>query len=111
VLNTVEQQGALGAGSLSTRAERAGPWWDWSDEKHALEWLFAAGLVQAQPGAEREGTSGGMLQRRAGRQQQGLATELQGPPDHTVDAAAGGIQRGVGVGGGVPWRCAAGPSK
>lgn len=45
VLAIVEQQGALGAGSLSTREERAGPWWDWSDEKHALEWLFAAGLV------------------------------------------------------------------
>ncbi|WP_330215561.1 winged helix-turn-helix domain-containing protein [Pseudomonas sp. AM8] len=45
VLQTVEQQGVLGAGSLSTREERAGPWWDWSDEKHALEWLFAAGLV------------------------------------------------------------------
>ncbi|MGU9856665.1 winged helix-turn-helix domain-containing protein [Pseudomonas sp. LF245] len=45
VLSTVEQQGAVGAGSLSTREERAGPWWDWSDEKHALEWLFAAGLV------------------------------------------------------------------
>ncbi|MFO2464062.1 winged helix-turn-helix domain-containing protein [Pseudomonas sp. 15FMM2] len=45
VLDIVEQQGALGAGSLSTREERAGPWWDWSDEKHALEWLFAAGLV------------------------------------------------------------------
>lgn len=45
VLRAVEQQGALGAGSLSTREERAGPWWDWSNEKHALEWLFAAGLV------------------------------------------------------------------
>ncbi|AZE88380.1 winged helix-turn-helix domain-containing protein [Pseudomonas orientalis] len=45
VLQAVEQRGALGAGSLSTREERAGPWWDWSDEKHALEWLFAAGLV------------------------------------------------------------------
>ncbi|MFC6298446.1 winged helix-turn-helix domain-containing protein [Pseudomonas sp. CCM 7893] len=45
VLAVVEQRGALGAGSLSTREERAGPWWDWSDEKHALEWLFAAGLV------------------------------------------------------------------
>lgn len=45
VLRAVEQQGPLGAGSLSTREERAGPWWDWSDEKHALEWLFAAGLV------------------------------------------------------------------
>ncbi|MCP1417814.1 uncharacterized protein YcaQ [Pseudomonas laurylsulfativorans] len=45
VLASVEQQGALGAGSLSTRQERAGPWWDWSAEKHALEWLFAAGEV------------------------------------------------------------------
>ncbi|WP_028943745.1 winged helix-turn-helix domain-containing protein [Pseudomonas vranovensis] len=45
VLAAVTEQGALGAGSLSTREERAGPWWDWSAEKHALEWLFAAGLV------------------------------------------------------------------
>ncbi|MGC1329394.1 winged helix-turn-helix domain-containing protein [Pseudomonas sp.] len=45
VLDTVREQGALGAGSLSTRQERAGPWWDWSSEKLALEWLFAAGQV------------------------------------------------------------------
>jgi uncharacterized protein YcaQ len=45
VLQTVREQGALGAGSLSSRQERAGPWWDWSAEKHALEWLFAAGEV------------------------------------------------------------------
>lgn len=45
VLALVEERGALGAGSLSTREERAGPWWDWSAEKHALEWLFAAGDV------------------------------------------------------------------
>ncbi|WP_286913050.1 MULTISPECIES: winged helix-turn-helix domain-containing protein [unclassified Pseudomonas] len=45
VLRAVREQGALGAGSLSTRQERAGPWWDWSEEKHALEWLFAAGEV------------------------------------------------------------------
>ncbi|MFJ4373829.1 winged helix-turn-helix domain-containing protein [Pseudomonas japonica] len=45
VLAAVTEQGALGAGSLSTRQERAGPWWDWSAEKHALEWLFAAGEV------------------------------------------------------------------
>lgn len=45
VLAAVREQGALGAGSLSTREERAGPWWDWSEEKHALEWLFAAGEV------------------------------------------------------------------
>jgi len=45
VLQIVREQGALGAGSLSSRQERAGPWWDWSAEKHALEWLFAAGEV------------------------------------------------------------------
>ena len=45
VLLTVREQGALGAGSLGKRAEKAGPWWDWSAEKHALEWLFAAGQV------------------------------------------------------------------
>lgn len=45
VLASVEAQGALGAGSLSSRQERAGPWWDWSAEKHALEWLFATGEV------------------------------------------------------------------
>lgn len=45
VLQTVREQGALGAGSLGKRAEKAGPWWDWSAEKHALEWLFAAGEV------------------------------------------------------------------
>ncbi|WP_275545168.1 winged helix-turn-helix domain-containing protein [Pseudomonas sp. Marseille-Q0931] len=45
VLQAVRERGALGAGSLSTRTERAGPWWDWSAEKTALEWLFAAGEV------------------------------------------------------------------
>jgi uncharacterized protein YcaQ len=45
VLQTVRERGALGAGSISTRQERAGPWWDWSAEKQALEWLFAAGEV------------------------------------------------------------------
>jgi len=45
VLQTVRERGALGAGSLSTRTEKADPWWDWSAEKTALEWLFAAGEV------------------------------------------------------------------
>jgi uncharacterized protein YcaQ len=45
VLATVREQGATGAGALNSRVERAGPWWDWSAEKMALEWLFAAGEV------------------------------------------------------------------
>lgn len=45
VLQAVREQGALGAGSISTREDRAGQWWDWSEEKLALEWLFAAGEV------------------------------------------------------------------
>jgi uncharacterized protein YcaQ len=45
VLQTVREHGALGAGSLGKRAQKAGPWWDWSAEKQALEWLFAAGEV------------------------------------------------------------------
>jgi len=45
VLQTVREEGALGAGSLGKRPQKAGPWWDWSAEKHALEWLFAAGAV------------------------------------------------------------------
>jgi uncharacterized protein YcaQ len=45
VLSAVEERGALGAGSLSTREDKPGQWWDWSAEKHALEWLFAAGEV------------------------------------------------------------------
>lgn len=45
VLQAVRERGALGAGSLSSRTEKAGPWWDWSAEKTALEWLFAAGEV------------------------------------------------------------------
>ena len=55
VLQAVREQGALGAGSLSTREERAGPWWDWSAEKLALEWLFAAGelTVAGRRGFER----------------------------------------------------------
>lgn len=44
-LEAVVQRGALGAGSLAKRLEQAGPWWDWSPGKLALEWLFAAGEV------------------------------------------------------------------
>jgi uncharacterized protein YcaQ len=40
-----EQWRAWRGQSQSTREEKAGQWWDWSAEKLALEWLFAAGEV------------------------------------------------------------------
>lgn len=45
VLQVVNEQGALGAGSLGQKAAGSSAWWGWSAEKHALEWLFAAGEV------------------------------------------------------------------
>ncbi|WP_339485619.1 winged helix-turn-helix domain-containing protein [Pseudomonas sp. EL_65y_Pfl2_R95] len=45
ILQSVKERGALGAGSLAAGDKSTGPWWGWSDEKHALEWLFAAGHV------------------------------------------------------------------
>ncbi|TBU85669.1 winged helix-turn-helix domain-containing protein [Phytopseudomonas dryadis] len=45
VLKAVQERGALGAGSLAQDAPRGSPWWGWSAEKQALEWLFAAGEV------------------------------------------------------------------
>lgn len=45
VLQTVRERGALGAGSLNQGEARSSAWWGWSAEKHALEWLFAAGEV------------------------------------------------------------------
>ncbi|GGJ84122.1 hypothetical protein GCM10009304_07620 [Pseudomonas matsuisoli] len=55
VRGTIASQGPLGAGALNSRTERAGPWWDWSPEKLALEWLFAAGelSVSTRRGFER----------------------------------------------------------
>jgi uncharacterized protein YcaQ len=45
VLHAVRERGALGAGSLGQGEARSSAWWGWSAEKHALEWLFAAGEV------------------------------------------------------------------
>ncbi|MBS7661100.1 YcaQ family DNA glycosylase [Pseudomonas lalucatii] len=55
VLQAVRERGALGAGSLASGPGSGGAWWGWSAEKHALEWLFAAGelTVAARRGFER----------------------------------------------------------
>lgn len=45
VWDAVRASGPIAAADITVRTERAGPWWDWSEEKLALEWLFAAGEV------------------------------------------------------------------
>jgi uncharacterized protein YcaQ len=49
VLSDVERHGPISAGEIEQRhggrARKAGPWWDWSHVKLALEYLFWAGRV------------------------------------------------------------------
>ncbi|HXV52536.1 MAG TPA: crosslink repair DNA glycosylase YcaQ family protein [Solirubrobacterales bacterium] len=48
VLEQVRDRGPLAASELTAeRPRRSGPWWDWSDSKRALEWLFWSGRVTA----------------------------------------------------------------
>ncbi|MBX5440520.1 MAG: YcaQ family DNA glycosylase [Solirubrobacteraceae bacterium] len=47
VLEDVRRFGPVTAGAIAAeeRPRRTGPWWDWSDVKRALEWLFWSGQV------------------------------------------------------------------
>jgi hypothetical protein len=46
VLEQVRERGPVAASELADeRPRRAGPWWEWSDVKRALEWLFWSGQV------------------------------------------------------------------
>lgn len=48
VLEQVRDRGPLAASDLrEERPRRSGPWWDWSDSKRALEWLFWSGQITA----------------------------------------------------------------
>jgi uncharacterized protein YcaQ len=47
VLEQVRERGPISASELDDRPRRSGPWWDWSDVKRALEWLFWSGQVTA----------------------------------------------------------------
>jgi uncharacterized protein YcaQ len=44
VLKRIEREGPLSGGDFAEGPRKAG-WWEWSDGKRALEWLFAAGLI------------------------------------------------------------------
>ena len=47
VLAEVTERGPVAASEIAERPRRAGPWWDWSDHKRALEWLFWSGQVSS----------------------------------------------------------------
>jgi uncharacterized protein len=48
VLEQVRELGPIAASQLAQeRPRKAGPWWDWSDAKRAIEWLFWSGQVTA----------------------------------------------------------------
>ena len=48
VLAQVRERGPIAASELTAeRPRRSGPWWDWSESKRALEYLFWAGEVSA----------------------------------------------------------------
>ena len=47
VLKEVGERGPVAASDLAERPKRAGPWWDWSDHKRALEWLFWSGQISS----------------------------------------------------------------
>jgi len=47
VLEQVRERGPISASELAEhdKPRRSGPWWDWSESKRALEWLFWSGQV------------------------------------------------------------------
>ena len=46
VLEQVAERGPVAASELAeSEPRRSGPWWDWSDAKRAVEWLFWSGQV------------------------------------------------------------------
>jgi uncharacterized protein len=48
VLAQVGERGPVAASELAEEfPRRSGPWWDWSDVKRALEWLFWSGQVSS----------------------------------------------------------------
>ena len=45
VLEEVRQRGPVTGGDFAPEGPRKSGWWEWSDGKRALEWLFWAGLI------------------------------------------------------------------
>ncbi|MBX3224181.1 MAG: YcaQ family DNA glycosylase [Labilithrix sp.] len=47
VLREIAEKGPAAASALSMATTRKGGWWEWSDAKRAVEWLFWSGRVTA----------------------------------------------------------------
>ncbi len=47
VLAEIAERGPIAASDLSMATKRKGGWWEWSDAKRAVEWLFWSGKVTA----------------------------------------------------------------
>ncbi len=47
VLAVVAERGPIRAGELETKQPARAGWWEWSDAKRAIEWLFWTGAVMA----------------------------------------------------------------
>ncbi len=45
VLGEIERRGPVTGGDFAPAGPRQAGWWEWSDGKRALEWLFWAGLI------------------------------------------------------------------
>ncbi|CAN5379658.1 hypothetical protein BH09PSE1_BH09PSE1_12670 [soil metagenome] len=45
ILTEIERRGPVTGGDFATGARGAPGWWEWSDGKRALEWLFWAGMI------------------------------------------------------------------
>lgn len=45
ILAEIEKRGPVSGADFATGEKRAGGWWEWSDGKRALEWLFWAGFI------------------------------------------------------------------
>ncbi|MET0687325.1 MAG: crosslink repair DNA glycosylase YcaQ family protein [Solirubrobacteraceae bacterium] len=87
VLDEVRERGPIAASELEAeeRPKRTGPWWDWSDVKRAIEFLFWSGQVTS---ARRRG-----FERLYDVPERVLPAEVIATPTPSVEEAQRGLVR------------------
>jgi uncharacterized protein YcaQ len=87
VLAEVRERGPVAAGDLAVeeKPKRTGPWWDWSDVKRAIEFLFWSGQVTS---ARRRG-----FERLYDMPERVLPAEVLAAPTPPVEEAQRGLLR------------------